>query len=229
MNRAYDHIVSLGYDCRLAYNLRETFGPLSKYPFDWWITPLSGLLAFLKRGPDEHVVDPALLAPVYQNGKPAHVRNIRYGIHLVHAFPRPGGRLSPDWREHLDEVRSKADYLWRRFTNLKSKSGRVLFVRVVHSSDVAAGENVGAQVVELLDVLERLFPGLDFDLLLIDAPEPVAHPRVINLEIRDEEGGDWRGKPQLWTKRFHKRNISWTGARHKQMEARAPAAAGAEG
>ena len=38
------HIISLGPNCMVAYQIRRFFNVSKGYPFDWWITPYDGLI-----------------------------------------------------------------------------------------------------------------------------------------------------------------------------------------
>ena len=95
---AYDEIVSLGNHCRVAYNLRRTFGIARAYPFDWWITPVQALIAFLEDPSLDKLYDPGQLAPVMREEKIFAIDNIHYGIQLQHEFPRwKNGSVVADW------------------------------------------------------------------------------------------------------------------------------------
>src|SRR5580704_11359124 len=114
--KVYDRIVGVGQNCRLTYNLRRTFGEARAYPFDWWITPLSGLLAFLQDLSVERFYDPEALEAVHDERGARVIRNARYDIELHHEFPRDQeGLVRPGWADHIARPRSRTAYLMDRF------------------------------------------------------------------------------------------------------------------
>jgi hypothetical protein len=200
--RVFDHIVSLGHRCRVAYNLRRTFGFETAYPFDWWVTPLRGLSAFLHDPSVSRLYDPALLKPLAGEGGIRAIRNIHYGIRLDHDFPRgPDGRVCDDWRDHLDRPRSRTEHLVRRFMDLPAGS-RALFV---HASTEVEGQRASddyeALILGVHQRLGRMFPQVERSLLLIDPPVPLEATGVATLQINDASP-EWRGAPELWTERL---------------------------
>ena len=42
------HIVSLGHNCQLTYQLRRYFNFATAFPFDWWVTNMRGVIDTLE-------------------------------------------------------------------------------------------------------------------------------------------------------------------------------------
>jgi len=211
--RAYDHIIGLGHDCRLTYNLRRTFGFERAYPFDWWVTPLPALVAFLHDPSVERLYDPARLEPVIHKTGIFAIRNADYDIELQHEFPRtPKGVVEPDWREHIPKARARTDFLLRRMLALPAGS-RLLFVRSTKKSEGRAlGERFTPLVGEVRSALDARFRGSSTELLLIDPPQWIKAPGVTMLSVGDKKGRDWRGDPDLWTQRLRGAGLAWAAS-----------------
>ena len=213
-SRVYDHIVGLGYDCRLAYNLRRTFGFTVAYPFDWWVTPLAALAAFLRDPSVERLYDPEHLRPSLVKDRLYSIRNAHYDIELHHEFPRgKDSAVTSAWTQHIQPARARTQYLMDRFLGLKPGS-RVLFVRATKKAE---GRELGPSfrplIGEVRQALDGLFPRVEADLLLIDPVEMIKAPRIANLRVGDPNKAEWRGTPELWTKQLLGAGIVWGGVR----------------
>lgn len=209
---AYDEIVGLGNHCRVAYNLRRTFGIARAFPFDWWITPVQSLVAFLEDPSLDKLYDPGRLAPVMREGKIFAVDNIHYGIQLQHEFPRwKNGSVVAGWSEHIDQARERTEFLWNRLLATPPER-RILFVRWFAAGERKRLKGDARPTVSAIQAgLARLFPATSFELLLVDPPEWIEAPGVSSLQVGDP-GRGWRGTPELWTQALLGHGITWTGA-----------------
>ncbi len=212
---AYDHIISLGHSCRLSHNLRRTFGITRAQPFDWWMTPLAALAAFLKDPSIERLYAPELLRPAPPPGGEGvmTIENVHYDIQLFHDFPREPKSLSvvDDWREHLPAARDRTRYLLDRMLGLP-QGERVLFVRHIRRKELAERSDHFLPLADEIQViLHGLFPRHEFDLLFIDPPADVQSRNVFSLQIRDPANKPWDGTPALWSEKLLGAGIRWTG------------------
>ena len=207
---AYDQIVSLGYDCRLAYNLRRAFGFTRAGPFDWWVTPLPALVAFLGDPAVERLYDPELLEPVMTPKGVWAIRNAHYDIELHHEFPRgEDGMVLPGWRDQIEGPRSRTAFLLDRLLTLTSGS-RLLFVRHTKRQEGRAlGKAFEGLIGQLREALDARFPG--YELLVIDPPYPIAAPDVQILRVGDVSKSPWFGEPELWSAALLGTGITWNG------------------
>lgn len=213
MTGAYDEIIGLGYDCRLAFNLRRTFGDPRAFPFDWWVTPLPALIAFLNEPSVDALYDPKWLEEDARRGKGIYaIRNSRYDIELHHEFPRgPDGAVVADWRQHLDQARARTDYLLRRMLD-PTPGSRILFVRYIKGQERREiGERFQPLAVEIMQALRALCPHALPELLLVDPPQGVKAEGISSLWVNDPNKSDWQGTPELWTERLRSAGISWSG------------------
>ncbi len=128
--RPASHIVSLGSRCAVAHNLRRYYNFNTAYPFDWWITPLRGVIGYLER-PDIdflYSADELVLA----EGS-ATVKHRSLYIELHHEFPRAGGQHSspvvPDFLAWCEAPSARTRRLTERLLQLDDPETRILFVR----------------------------------------------------------------------------------------------------
>jgi hypothetical protein len=181
-------VVSLGGNCMVTTEMRKFFGVESANLFDWWITPGDALVRLIESDFDN------LFATEYLRmvGDRKSVANLRYGILHHHDFPRNDeeDRVVAITGEAIRRNREKFAYLKRRWDELGDNGGPVLFVRYGWSMNEALlsgipPEPLGADATRLMSALERRFPKLDYDLLLIDAPEvAMRHARLMCRETR---------------------------------------------
>src|SRR5579871_1494058 len=175
-------VVSLGGNCMVTKEMRVFYGTESANMFDWWITPGDALVRLI----ENDFAD--LFAPAYLQmvGDRKSVANLRYGILHHHDFPRNDveNRVIAVRNQDLERNRQKFAYLKKRWDALASNAGPVLFVRYAWqmSEPLLAGvplEPLRADAHRLLAALDRKFPNLDYEVLLIDAPEiAVRHPKI---------------------------------------------------
>ena len=144
----FTQIVSLGPGCALAYNLRRFFNLRSAFPFDWWITPIDGLVKVLRDN-----VNPQLIYDVAQlelTDNAGSVRHKTYDILLHHEFPRDremqGDPVHAEFLQHIDEPRRRTGYLADKLLALDDRSEVILFVR----EPFPAGGTVNDSDIELV-------------------------------------------------------------------------------
>src|SRR5665213_3926152 len=116
--KSFTALVSLGYRCRSTQRLREFFGVDSAYPFDWWVSPLKGVVRLLREWDIEQLLDLEMLQEVHAGRHVAYVRHRRYGVKLQHDFPLDGKYVAPGWQDHLPAVNARISYLMRKLDRL---------------------------------------------------------------------------------------------------------------
>ncbi|HEY5237717.1 MAG TPA: DUF1796 family putative cysteine peptidase [Rhizomicrobium sp.] len=191
------HIVSLGRRCAVAYNLRRFYNFQSAFPFDWWISPLGGVVQFLERPDVDCLYDPEELE-LSHNG--STVRHRTFQIQLHHEFPKDAshtGRLvRDDWRDAIEHPKRRTTALLKKFLGLNAPGNRVAFVR---EDDATADQ--------ITERLNELFPLADY--LLVELPK---FPGGMN----DEHG--WKGNPTLWNEALRNLNLTLDRTRHSPFE-----------
>jgi len=188
------HIVSLGYRCRTSHRLREHFGHSTAFPFDWWITPIEGLIRFLDDWDVDRLYRPDQLRVHHKLFQKAWVENREYGFRLVHEFTRNRWRLAT--RQFLDEapqVKARTAHLMAKFDELDSKRRRVLFVRNVSLRE--EGDAAGCEA--LRQAVLRRVPRADPEFLLI-SNSGMAAEGWIPLKVDDSLKEPWSGDPAAW-------------------------------
>ena len=176
-------IVSLGGNCMVTMEVRKFFGIKAANLFDWWITPGDALVRLIENDFAE-LFSRENLEMV---GDRRSVANLRYGILHHHDFPRNDeeDRVIAIEEQAIQSNLGKFAYLKKRWDDLADNQGPVLFVRFGWSMNegLLAGipvDPIGADPVRLIAALDRKFPLLDYQILLIDAPEVMLeHQKVI--------------------------------------------------
>jgi hypothetical protein len=179
-------VVSLGANCMVTKEMRTFFGIQAANLFDWWITPGDALVRLIENDFDG-LFSPENLSMV---GDRRSVANLRYGILHHHDFPRNDAedRVVEISEEGLQRNRDKFAYLKKRWDDLSVNSGPVLFVRYTWNrpEPLLAGispQPAGTDVARLIAALDRKFPRLDYEILLIDAPEiTMKHEKVLCVD-----------------------------------------------
>ncbi|MBP0494353.1 DUF1796 family putative cysteine peptidase [Roseomonas indoligenes] len=185
----FRHVIPLGSRCRTTHNLRLHFGEPGKFPFDWFILPLAGLITCLEEGMDAaKVFDPAHLKPVLdEKGVIQTIRNTRLGILHQHDFPSGVGQpILPGWEEHIPGAIG-------RFANVAARmraaaaAGPVLYVRERYKSDDPT------TLLRLRTALEAVAPRGTFHLLAVNYPPDSVPQGVEAITVEETEGHGWRG------------------------------------
>ena len=191
---AFSHIVSLGYRCRTTHRLREHFGFSTAFPFDWWITPLKGGIAFLHDWDLDRLYDPARLREHRRWGRTLYIAHADYGVRLQHEFPMDERqRVLPRWRAAIPEARARTAHLMEKFGNLDRPDRTVLFVR-----ELTPGEETRPDLIAGLReaVLARV-PRAQSTFLLISRTGVKAEG-WISLRIDDPMEEPWTGTAEIW-------------------------------
>lgn len=155
--------ISIGPRCMTAYQVRRYFGHGETWPFDWWITPLDGLLAILERFDPEWIFDADNLEVVDGGYCVMHTPT---GVRLNHEFPRVGqdGPIVKHWREHIATRLHRAEYIFDKFRRLDDPNETILFVRegAISLQVMAAMQKLlprAARIYDCLPIARTPFPG----------------------------------------------------------------------
>ena len=190
----YFHIVSLGHRCRTTQRLREHFGFTTAFPFDWWITPIEGLIRFMHDWDADRLYRPDQLFVRHNLFQKAWVENREYGFRLVHEFTRDRWRLaSGRFLEEVPVLKARTAHLMARFDDMGPKQRTVLFVRTLMASeegDAAACEALRRAVIARVPRARPAF-------VLISRTGMPAEG-WIPLKIDDPSKEPWSGDAPLW-------------------------------
>lgn len=177
-----DVFVSLGADCQVAFNLRNSV-PTEAGPFDWLVTPFPALVKALDSRFDEFMAPANLIDQTDAKGKRA-VFDKNYGVLSFHDFAATTPLSNRD-------VQAKYAHTVANLLALFQSTRRAMFVR----KDCRK-----RHAVEIAQLLERLAPALDWQLLaLTTAPEPEwGLSRVTNAVLAPTP--HWQGDENAWSR-----------------------------
>ena len=150
------HLISLGWRCDTAFQLRMHGQENVAHFFDWLDTPLEGLLHILEN--DFDVFHPEGLV-LLTSHTPHCVRDLPTGVLFHHQFPHYRGNVQPDFLLHHQVFIQKFRYLAARFRSYLSERP-VTLVR----------QNISQQeALRLEDVVIKQFPKADVKFLYLNA------------------------------------------------------------
>jgi Putative papain-like cysteine peptidase (DUF1796) len=208
INREFDHIISLGSFCQTAYQIRRHFSCERAHIFDWWVTPTIGLVELVESGFVDLFIENNMTI-VEEEAGPA-VMCSRYGLMHYHDFDeaKVDGRPSPFLvRAACVANMSKFAHLVKR---LLSVSGEVLFIRAGLGYVKHYEQNMEFStelLVRFMSAMERLLPGVDFQLLLLDCSRADNQSRVFVDHLNNYDCQSWNGSDIGWTELFDRQKI----------------------
>ncbi|MEI9965527.1 MAG: hypothetical protein WDM92_13480 [Caulobacteraceae bacterium] len=101
--------------------------------------------------------------------------------------------MTPDWREHLDQAKSKTAHLMRKLDRLNSPERSVLFYREAPAAerfDPALYQELAAAAAARVPLARTSF--------LLISPKGLAAPGWTSLRIDDPRAEPWSGDPAVW-------------------------------
>jgi hypothetical protein len=204
------NIVPIGLSCRVSYQVREHFGSMIAYPFDWWLTPIDGLTRYLSDPNPDRVYGAGALHELVEDGHVTTIVAPEFGFQLYHEFPRqdvglPARVIAPDWRDHVATQRSRHAGRLGRLLALNRPGRRILFVRDRLDVDGKGADTGAESVAKLWDTLTSHWGRAEIQLLLVNVPcaERSAEPGVrwADFEdVRGETGEGWHGNSTGWAR-----------------------------
>ena len=179
------HVVPLGVNCRVSYQVRAYFGSSAAYPFDWWGTPIDGLTRYLSDPDPDRVYGTGALDELVVDGQVTSVVAPEFGFRLFHEFPRhdvglPMRVVAPDWRAHVPELRARHARRLDRLLALDRRGHRILFVRDRLDVGGRGAEAAAESVAKLWSTLSNRWSRAEIELLLVNVPcDPWIHPSAV--------------------------------------------------
>ncbi len=186
----FDALINLGGECQVAYQMRLHGIRNEALPFDWIITPFSGLKKILEEQ-FAHFLNPNNLTFV-SNEKSTYVFDTYYGIRFLHDF-----KLIPEFMKDYARILPIYQRRIERFLQLLAESKHALFMR----------KNINKeQAIELRDLLKKLCPDNDFILLVVDRTPEMKQDwqleSIKNFYLRPPDPDSWKGDPVAWQEIF---------------------------
>ena len=210
---SFNHPINLGGRCAIAVNIQRYYGMCFKSPFDWWHTPLLGLIGLLSDNDPERLYDPQSLAEVDLWGG-TEVFNRRYGIQFTHSFPKDEDkRLTKDWQaDPLNKFRLVTKRLWEYFVSADEPDARILFFRLATAVDLHESTVLHiSDLLRLKHALAKIFSRSDFRIVLINYPSLEAEASIwhqkhlasfVFATVDHSSQMDWKGPPKEWDAAF---------------------------
>jgi tetratricopeptide (TPR) repeat protein len=198
------HLISLGFRCDVAFQLRMHGQENVAHFFDWLATPIEGVIAIIKN--DFNVFYPDHL--VLNTGhKPHCVEDVITKTLFHHQFPFYAGHMQPDFLMAYEPFIKKFNYLAERFrTFLRTKP--VTLVR----------QNINyQQALKLEEVILERFPDADVKFLYIvgggdEFITPYGHAAILKRD------GSSLGDPAKWSKLLAEEGLIREPYRHGTVE-----------
>jgi hypothetical protein len=214
----FSHLVPLGLSCRVTHQVRRFSDIGIAYPFDWWLSPLSGLARYLADPDPERIYSPSRLEEVLEDGRIKAIRSIEFGIELFHEFPRlripvNGAEVSvvaPDWEAHIGAAREKHSVRLQRLLATNQSGNRILFVRHRYDAD-RQGPAPAADIRALHSALQAKWSKTQIVLMLVNVPSDGPLPtgvRSVSIEdVPGPSGHEWQGSSAPWQAAFETQRI----------------------
>jgi hypothetical protein len=210
------HVVPLGLSCRVSHQVRTYFRSKTAYPFDWWLTPIDGLISYLSDPNPDRVYGTGALDELVVDGHVTTVVAPEFGFQLYHEFPRhdvglPTRVVAPRWRDHVQGQRAIHTRRLDRLLALDRKGRRILFVRDRLDVDGKGADRAAESVAKLRSVLANHWGRAEVELLLVNVPcidrTPQPGVRWADFEdVREDTPDGWQGNSAGWARAFASRN-----------------------
>jgi hypothetical protein len=219
----FTHIVPLGVSCRVTHQIRRCFGVGVAYPFDWWISPLSGLVRYLEDPEPARIYSPGCLEEMKVDGRVTAIRSREFGIELFHEFPRTRivvdgqevSTVAEDWREHVSGQREKHETRLRRLLATDAPGNRILFIRHKYDANPEAQAS-SREIMALQEALQKRWSAARVELMLLNVPVSGAIPQGVRIETFEDLPGpapdEWQGDAERWGSAFAAQQLRLDGA-----------------
>lgn len=193
-NQPYQHVISLGTTCQPAWHMRLNNIRLASYPLDWIAVPFDVMYTLLETDFRDYF-EKAYLQPKGKHplGK-LEVQHTKFGISFIHEF-----KNEKRFKKDYPEVKKTVERRIARLYEVLNSELQVLFVRRECSREEA---------VALTGLLNRKFPNLKYDMLVIDETEEIRQdwqiPNVINryMETASNDDANDPAYNENWTRLF---------------------------
>ncbi len=199
-----DRIVSLGALCEVAYQARRLSKSSRAYPFDWWDTPLPGVLKVLETGSAAVFSVPHIVKlPREAGALPAFYSSLSGTVHQ-HEIPRGEDVLALDEAEISRRLVPKYTALHARLV-ADCSTGATLFVRQRKPVNDPDGAALESMIDALHEALSAFAP--DCRLLFVDHAPVAARPWLIQAQV--QRHADWTdlGSNRGWDEMFQSLGI----------------------
>ncbi len=188
---SFDHIINLGGDCQVAYQLY--IHGLRKYalPFDSLITPCDALCKMLEQRFEGFMAQDNFELKTDEQGQ-KYILDKKYQTRLLHDF-----KCEPDFIKDYQEIATK--YLRRveRIVSLIVTAQYPLFIR----------KNISKEQAKILvSLLIKMRTSKPFLLVLVDESDEIKSdwklPEIRNFYLKQPHPYHWKGDAEAWKSLF---------------------------
>jgi hypothetical protein len=183
----YQHYVSLGYNCEIAFQFRRLLGLDSSSFFSWNITPFRALQSLLKSGFSGILAAENLRK--HGDGSLVWDKSHEFAFHSPFSTPEPHD--DPNFAEQLEAFRKKTKYLIDKFVEVAHSGETVAYFYKTEEADAHTA------AVALRFLLDEYHQGRDNYTLIL-------------LQTADRAESDW-GEARI-ANRYLKRFGPWHDA-----------------
>jgi tetratricopeptide (TPR) repeat protein len=197
------HLISLGFQCDVAFQIRMHGEENVSHFFDWLATPVSGLIKIIKADFDVFCPDDLSLDVAHT---PHHVVDRVTGVHFYHQFPLHDGNVPPCFLLFYEPFIQKFRYLAQRFRDYVTSKPVTLISRGLERDDAN----------ELERVFFERYPTADASFLyLIDRGEEFT---TLHGHARRFDGSGSLGDPFAWWAMLQAEGLIDAPFRHSTVE-----------
>lgn len=197
------HLISLGWRCDTAFQLRMHGQENVAHFFDWLDTPLEGLLHILENDFDVFHSEGLILLTSHT---PHCVQDLPTGVLFHHQFPHYLGNVPPDFLLHYPAFIQKFRYLAARFRFYMSEYPVTLVRQNISKQDA----------LRLESVVTRRFPTADARFLYLNAAGETFETPMGRSHLLVQEGS--LGIPSEWIRVLQLEGLIDAPYRHATVE-----------
>nr|WP_255643142.1 DUF1796 family putative cysteine peptidase [Acidocella sp. KAb 2-4] len=188
--RRFHKVVSLGYACDVAHQIRRILHQTESYPFDWLLTPLNAVQTLIQTGFD------GFLAPENLVHEHNYVLDRETGIKYLHDF-----KNLENFSGEIMEIREKYSRRVARWQDLMRHQASILFVRGQKDYDHLPPISLDA-ARRLWSVIAQAYPAISLHLLVIqplDCTVPdFADDKITMVRMGNPDPIVWSGDDGKW-------------------------------
>lgn len=197
-------LISLGWRCDTAFELRMHGAENVAHFFDWLVTPMEGLFRILEN--DFNVFYPEDLVLCKEHPHPSYVKDMPTGVIFHHQFPVYMSDMQPDFLLHYPVFIKKFKYLAERFRAYMRERPITLVRQNISESEAH----------KLEEIIARLYPQSDVKFLYVNQGGDVFETPMGRSYIVKQEGS--LGIPAEWVKVLEAESLINEPYRHSTLD-----------
>jgi hypothetical protein len=186
----FEKVLSLGYACDVAHQIRRILKQTESYPFDWLLTPINALQSMIQTDFEN------FLEEEYLCQEKNYVLDRQSGIKYLHDF-----KNLPEWSNDTSAVKDKYRRRIDRWLELMTQDMPALFVRGQKENDrLPSIDHAGA--VDLLNIINQKYPSIKAHLLVIQPIDSLIPDfkgdTITMVKMPSPNPAVWSGDNEKW-------------------------------